>query len=443
MAEDNFKKESENKSGGGCLGTILFIVIIFFVIRSCSGGSDDENEEPDTNEPVQESVTDEEDSITEGTSGTENIHDEAVLAVNSFIKAEVDGDVETALTYCTDSVTDEVRKSIEERNKAKDDLYSECMDTYVGAAQYVLNSYGDSSDIISVDFLYDDSDMKEVCAEMVECVNRNSRIYSLPEKAEMLSDTEAVVAVDFKGKYPKETETSLLDYAKDYLSDIVLKKLRNDSNFIKDMIAKKVVKESTIDLVKEYISQYEASDEMSTGKTTYYLTKQNGKWLIKKMNLVDYSNQNYGDKETEENHNEDGYGEETYGSMEEDIGNDDYENMEEDVGEDDYASMEEDAGGDDYEDEMITEYILPYSSEEYLSEYDVENLSGEECRIARNEIYARHGRRFNDEQLQAYFDACSWYEGTIDPEDFSDDMLNEVEKANLEMIAEYESRMGY
>ena len=39
--------------------------------------------------------------------------------------------------------------------------------------------------------------------------------------------------------------------------------------------------------------------------------------------------------------------------------------------------------------------------------------------IARNEIYARHGRKFNDSELQAYFNSKSWYKGTVNPEDFS------------------------
>lgn len=73
---------------------------------------------------------------------------------------------------------------------------------------------------------------------------------------------------------------------------------------------------------------------------------------------------------------------------------------------------------------------------------DASDLNGKtpaECKIARNEIYARHGRMFQDEQLQGYFDTCSWYRGTTAPENFSDTVLNEIEKANLQTIAEYEA----
>ncbi|MFR9148557.1 MAG: YARHG domain-containing protein [Hungatella sp.] len=33
----------------------------------------------------------------------------------------------------------------------------------------------------------------------------------------------------------------------------------------------------------------------------------------------------------------------------------------------------------------------------------------EALRFAKNEIYARHGRRFHDSELQGYFDQLSWY----------------------------------
>ncbi|MDR3759202.1 MULTISPECIES: YARHG domain-containing protein [Enterocloster] len=81
------------------------------------------------------------------------------------------------------------------------------------------------------------------------------------------------------------------------------------------------------------------------------------------------------------------------------------------------------------------EYILPDSSTRYLTGTDIAGLTSEELRLARNEIYARHGRKFKDEALQAYFNSKSWYAGTIEPERFSDDaLLSDVERKNLELI---------
>lgn len=84
------------------------------------------------------------------------------------------------------------------------------------------------------------------------------------------------------------------------------------------------------------------------------------------------------------------------------------------------------------------DYILPDNSSRILLDSEVSVLSKEELRLARNEIFARRGRKFDDVQLQSYFDSKSWYKGTIDPEDFSESMLSEIEKKNIELIKKYE-----
>lgn len=85
-------------------------------------------------------------------------------------------------------------------------------------------------------------------------------------------------------------------------------------------------------------------------------------------------------------------------------------------------------------------YIFADSDSRYLTISDLEKLSDKELRLARNEIYARNGRRFDDQGLQNYFNGCSWYRGTIDPDDFVDEtMLNKYERANAYLILEYEN----
>lgn len=89
------------------------------------------------------------------------------------------------------------------------------------------------------------------------------------------------------------------------------------------------------------------------------------------------------------------------------------------------------------------EYILPNSDREYLTYDDLAGFSAEQCRLARNELFARHGRKFNDEGLQAYFNSCSWYHGTIEPEVFNESVFNKYEVANRDLIVNYEYDMGY
>lgn len=90
-----------------------------------------------------------------------------------------------------------------------------------------------------------------------------------------------------------------------------------------------------------------------------------------------------------------------------------------------------------------TEYVLAESSSRKLNIEELQGLTADQCRIARNEIYARHGRKFDDEELQSYFDAKTWYEGTIEAADFDESNLSEVEIANRDLIVEYETEMGY
>ncbi len=83
---------------------------------------------------------------------------------------------------------------------------------------------------------------------------------------------------------------------------------------------------------------------------------------------------------------------------------------------------------------VSSEYILPDSDSRYYTESELSDLSSDELRLARNEIYARHGRKFDSTDLQEYFGSQSWYKGTIDPDDFQESSLNEYEKANLDTI---------
>lgn len=109
-----------------------------------------------------------------------------------------------------------------------------------------------------------------------------------------------------------------------------------------------------------------------------------------------------------------------------------------DLSEDDYDSdLDEDS--DNYSDSSEeNEYVLPDSAKRKLKKSDLKGLSKEELRIARNEIYARHGRMFDDKKLQKYFDSQSWYDGTVHASEFSEDVLSSVEKKNVAFIRQFE-----
>lgn len=97
-------------------------------------------------------------------------------------------------------------------------------------------------------------------------------------------------------------------------------------------------------------------------------------------------------------------------------------------GEESMPSAQEESAG------IQEEYLFPESNTRLLTGEELGQLSPEQLRFARNEIYARHGRMFTSPELQAYFDSKSWYEGTVKPEDFSENLLNGFEKENIELI---------
>lgn len=87
-------------------------------------------------------------------------------------------------------------------------------------------------------------------------------------------------------------------------------------------------------------------------------------------------------------------------------------------------------------------YILPQSDKEYITDEDIAGLSLKEINYAKNEIYARHGRKFQSEELQRYFDSQSWYEGLYEAEEFdanrSSRVLNDYEEKNAEFLRKKE-----
>lgn len=87
-----------------------------------------------------------------------------------------------------------------------------------------------------------------------------------------------------------------------------------------------------------------------------------------------------------------------------------------------------------------SEYLLPESNTRYLTESDLSGLTHEQLCFARNEIFARHGRIFQTPQIAAYFNAKSWYNGTLTAAEFKESVFNKYEVANIKFISEYEKK---
>lgn len=111
---------------------------------------------------------------------------------------------------------------------------------------------------------------------------------------------------------------------------------------------------------------------------------------------------------------------------------------EEQIYNDVYSVKERDSYNSDYTWQEY--YVLPYSDIYYLEDEDLNYLSEEELCIARNEIYARHGRMFVTDKIQDYFSNQPWYYPSIPADQFTESMLTEIEHYNIAMIQEYEKK---
>jgi hypothetical protein len=76
----------------------------------------------------------------------------------------------------------------------------------------------------------------------------------------------------------------------------------------------------------------------------------------------------------------------------------------------------------------------------YTAEVYSKDVAKLKARVLRNEIYARHGRKFKSKDLQKIFGSTKWYKPN--PK-YSDDMLNDMEKKNVKLVLDYEKKMGW
>lgn len=94
-----------------------------------------------------------------------------------------------------------------------------------------------------------------------------------------------------------------------------------------------------------------------------------------------------------------------------------------------------------------SDYILPMSSERKLTEADIADIEDDAwmLKLARNEIYARHGRMFKDENIQEYFDSKDWYEPKYTADEFESDhkdLISKLEEKNAAFIQKYEHKLS-
>ena len=92
------------------------------------------------------------------------------------------------------------------------------------------------------------------------------------------------------------------------------------------------------------------------------------------------------------------------------------------------------------------DYVFADSSTRRLTRDEVIGLDESTLTIAINELFARHGRKFVNQDLANYFNSKSWYNGTIEAETFNqqaNSIFNDVEKANRDLMEDILYEKGY
>lgn len=79
--------------------------------------------------------------------------------------------------------------------------------------------------------------------------------------------------------------------------------------------------------------------------------------------------------------------------------------------------------------------FYPEASQRLLSTEDVENLTKDELRLMRNEIFARHGYCFKKKDMRKEFEMYDWY---VPATTSVINLLTDIEDKNIRLIKNYE-----
>ena len=72
-----------------------------------------------------------------------------------------------------------------------------------------------------------------------------------------------------------------------------------------------------------------------------------------------------------------------------------------------------------------------------LTDADLKDLDKAQLRLMRNAVYARHGRTFKSVDLQSLWECYTWYKKNPN---YSDSLLTDIDKYNIELIQKYEQK---
>lgn len=91
------------------------------------------------------------------------------------------------------------------------------------------------------------------------------------------------------------------------------------------------------------------------------------------------------------------------------------------------------------EPEPLQGEILPASDDRAIETTDLAALDNWRLTLARNEIFARHGRTFKNQHIREHFEKLPWYSPNAN---YNDAWLSAIERQNADRILAYQ-RLSY
>ena len=97
-------------------------------------------------------------------------------------------------------------------------------------------------------------------------------------------------------------------------------------------------------------------------------------------------------------------------------------------------------------DVISDDFYAPDLSKQLWTEEELYSFNQTDLSIARNQIFAKYGRTFNDPFLRQVFMLKNWYEPTYEASEFDarqQDFLTEIELENLDTVIKIETEKGF
>ena len=83
------------------------------------------------------------------------------------------------------------------------------------------------------------------------------------------------------------------------------------------------------------------------------------------------------------------------------------------------------------------------TNKQIITEEELDMMSRSDIKIIYNEIYARHGMTFNDDELIDYFEMQQWYIPTEISEKAVEAKFSDIEDKNRDIIYKYQIKKGW